>query len=241
MPQFTSPDHLARHLNDHVLTPVESHAWAVLFGDAFPFLRDSQEALDQCFRIRVALAQKHSDEAIEELKSQYQAVAQKALDESVVIGWSITRNHETIGVALNGVFVTTRILQTGQLRFKTAYLPGHGTAEGTRRSQDDRGNPHARVDGDRAMRARHRTKDESTREARRKADIRAGWSHEQWVYHLCFVTMLDRLLHWNGDQQNINHQRGVPDISELKRLLPRKKYISFEVWQRRVQEAESRI
>ena len=240
MTQFTSPENLDRHLNDHVLTPAESHAWAVLFEDAFPFLRNSQEGLNQCYRMREAVAEEQSDEVIEELKLDYQAIAQKAREESVVIGWSITRNHETIGVALNGVFVAAIVRRNDEFRFKTAYLPGHGTAEGTRRSQNDRGNPHARVVEDRKMRSHRQTNDDCTREARKRAEIRAGWSHEQRVYHLCFVPMLNQLTTRIENRPNVIDQCSVPDMSELRDLLPRHKKIPFEVWQRRVQEAKSR-
>jgi len=175
MQVFETFDRLRRHLNDHVLTPPESHAWGLVWSGRFDCLEDTDAAADQCYRLResgctasdhglskdaagyqppVGQERRATPERVPTwigLSLAYQEEIRKSLGRSQRLSWSKSRGENSIHFDTCGIVLVCR-WRGPKGTVKTAYIPGFSTRGATLRSKRERENPHARVSSTSAMR-----------------------------------------------------------------------------------------
>lgn len=216
MQVFETFDKLRRHLNDHVLTPPESHAWGVVWRGQFDCLKDTVAASDECYRLREvgwkaiepgltrdtaesqattgqgSPATPAGDAAWFRLSVAYQDEIRKSLGRSQRLNWSKSRGEYSIHFDTCGIVLVCR-WQGSKGSIKTAFIPGFSTRAATVRSKREWENPHSRVSpsslmrGDASSGTRARSQDNHLTIRERLAQQHAAkWDAEERLFYLVF-------------------------------------------------------
>lgn len=227
-PQRTSVQFFAdwqaavRHVRDHLLTHPESRAWAVVVPE-FAEIVDPQDA-----DARWHCAQRAADScgaSAQPLYDLYREAVKSDLEDANRLEWTARGRNASVGVGTSGVLVVSDDV------IRTAFLPGHGSAAGTRKSKSEQSlSSLPRESGMRSGREERSRKVRSERERQAQADRESRWSAAERLYHAVFkpaVQFIKRSQNRHRDMYGNPHGN---DYALLKSVLPSLKRLKYEHW-----------
>jgi len=227
MISFETPEKLLQHITLHVLTPEEAHAWYFIWRETDPRLAPTPEGVNSCFQIRSRL---HDDDDLRDsFTAQYLMSISEQIQESVELEWTAETYWFQVGFSLSGVFYVLAKASDRSEKLVTAYVPGFGTAAGTKQSREKPADPHARIRCTSWMRDRRETGRADRVEhsiAKRLTDRRVNkWNADQRLYFLVFRPAMQFLRGWQ-DWRRPDRL----DMSSLQSRLPLMSQLKLESW-----------
>jgi len=207
MPEFATPQQLIRHLNFHVLSPPESHAWGLIWRGRFSCLAADPTAEKTCFRLRnmsdraignadegrsdvtvdtpTADGEKLDSESLwKELLHAYHTETERVQVRSERLGWRTSRDGGSVHFDPYGI-VLICFERDGKPIALTAYVAGATSIGGVLRSHEAPDDAHTRAGGRSRMR-RHTGPDQGDVRDRMEARRVTTWNEDQKIYFLVF-------------------------------------------------------
>lgn len=215
------------HLQRHLLTAPECHAWALVV----PEMADLFDPNDA--RARWALAQRALEFDGGPIVTIYglfcRAVRASSAD-AVRLGWSVSDDGVTVAVGTDGLLMVFRTLPKRTV-LKTAFLPGQGdpaavvSAAGWAEPRPDSHSP--RTGG---MRSGRRGSEAGPGRDQAMHERQTRWSSSQKLYYGVFrpaVQFIRSQYHRGLDARG---RRRLNDYGLLKDVLPRMSQLKFDTW-----------
>jgi hypothetical protein len=204
------------HLRDHVLTPPESAAWAIIVP-GFANLIDLGNA-DHCnaFYRQAEVTRGVSAQAVFDL---YRQAADRAANEARVLVWHRSQGSTTVALGTSGALVLINGTSVS-----TVYVPGHGSAVAVREARE------GETTGLRRQRRLMRGGDDRPqREQRQQAQREASWSTEERLFYDVFRPVVQFLRGRYHLACTLDGQR-YQDDALLKEVLPKMSQLKLEHW-----------
>jgi len=222
-----------RHLCDHVLTPPESTAWAILLPQA-EFIVELHDA-DACWRYaREAFLS--SGRHAQPLYDLYRDAVAADCRDARSLKWYACLGSLAVAMGTSGIIVVIDKF------LRTAFLGGQGHPQATRRSQQtaDGAPTHApsrlsaadlsatalrRQWGMRAPKTDHPNRKERDRIQRLKR-----WPVEKQIYYLSFKPSLQFVKQCHHRCRDVTGELIAKDYALLKTVLPARKQLKYDSW-----------
>jgi hypothetical protein len=211
-----------RHLQNHVLTAPECHAWALVD----PQYRQILDAENSDARWRYCeQASASQGETAQPLYDFYCGAVTRDAQDAAVLTWHRSQGRLTVALGTSGILILVEDVVT------TAFLPEQGDPQATRDSQQgpkDGGLPRER--GMRTGRPGCRDGQVVAREERIRLQRETAWTRAQRLYYRVFkpaVQFVKRCHHRSRDMYG-GLTRG--DYALLKDALPHLSQFKYEDW-----------